>query len=343
MEALIARSRCAIRSLEVLRVDPNESAFIWARRLPTLTDITLEVSRWTPELLSTFCQAMTTLDGGGLLPELEGLTLRRRWRWVDGLSRIKTFALSLEGLDLEEYLMDGLPKAPGLEFVITPHAADQVALTHATRAAPRQHKPEPVGASSTTHRHPMSKHAERADSVTVDSGQREQTPQTATCLWMPPPRPRPQRPLHSMAAAPMPAVISDPAVPATASPGTSAATLAALLATALVGTEEGLFKTFDAVANSLSAQLSIHLSFLAIISTPPPRTRQFTAPIRSHPPCKGTTHTGICGARLSGSPCASASATVRRDIILRGKALSSGVYPVSVVPANCDIMLKSGM
>ncbi|KAJ7264250.1 hypothetical protein C8J57DRAFT_1332200 [Mycena rebaudengoi] len=130
MESLIARSRCTIRSLEVL-------AFIWARRFPTLTDITLEVSRWTPELLSTFCQAMTTLDGGGLLPELEGLTLRRctnsmnpeplvsmltrRWLWVDGLSRIKTFALSLEGLDLKEYLMDGLPKAPGLEFVITSH------------------------------------------------------------------------------------------------------------------------------------------------------------------------------------------------------------------------------
>ncbi|KAJ6558286.1 hypothetical protein B0H19DRAFT_1070814 [Mycena capillaripes] len=142
MQALIARSRCAIRSLEVLRVSPNESAFIWARRLPTLTDITLEVSRWTPELLSTFCQAMTTLDGGGLLPELEGLTLRRctrimnpeplvsmltrRWRWVDGLSRIKTFALSLEGPDLKEYLMDGLPKAPGLEFVITSHAGSLV-------------------------------------------------------------------------------------------------------------------------------------------------------------------------------------------------------------------------
>ncbi|KAF7368680.1 hypothetical protein MVEN_00192300 [Mycena venus] len=138
MEALIERSQCAIRSLEVLDADPNESAFTWARRLPTLTDITLDVSRWTPELLSTFCQAMTTLDGGGLLPELEGLTLRRctrssmnpeplvsmltrRWRWIDGLSRIKTFALSLEGLDLEEYLMDGLPKAPGLEFVITSH------------------------------------------------------------------------------------------------------------------------------------------------------------------------------------------------------------------------------
>lgn len=52
--------------------------------------------------------------------------LTRRWRWVDGLSRIKTFALSLEGLDLKEYLMDGLPNAPGLEFVITSHAGSLV-------------------------------------------------------------------------------------------------------------------------------------------------------------------------------------------------------------------------
>ncbi|KAJ7246009.1 hypothetical protein C8J57DRAFT_1678678 [Mycena rebaudengoi] len=45
MQSLIARSRCTIRSLEVLRADPNDSTLVWARRLPTLADITLEVSR----------------------------------------------------------------------------------------------------------------------------------------------------------------------------------------------------------------------------------------------------------------------------------------------------------
>ncbi|KAF8169001.1 hypothetical protein K438DRAFT_1855973 [Mycena galopus ATCC 62051] len=42
MDSLIARSGCTIHSLEVLRAD-HEGAVIWARRLPTLTDLTLEV------------------------------------------------------------------------------------------------------------------------------------------------------------------------------------------------------------------------------------------------------------------------------------------------------------
>ncbi|KAJ7020533.1 hypothetical protein C8F04DRAFT_1143807, partial [Mycena alexandri] len=73
MKHLLMRSNCKIRSLRVSNAHPDDT-LLWARALPTLQTVTLEVRGWTRKLSNDFFDSMTT---GGLLPDLMSLTLEQ--------------------------------------------------------------------------------------------------------------------------------------------------------------------------------------------------------------------------------------------------------------------------